>query len=171
MIGRLDLTAKTLSRFGAYAATAILAAMLVLILAEIMLRTLFATSTQMAEEFVGFGLAAVIFLALGSSLDEGRLIRVDLVLSRLSPRWRRGTEIAIVLVALSMTLFIQLYVYRSLARFWTSGAVSWSPAALPLWIPQAVYFAGLWIFTLQLVAYLARLLTGARPVSSGDSFE
>lgn len=152
-------------------AALILMAMVGLIVVEIVLRSAFATSTHVTEEFVAYGMASVVFLAFAHALRAGALIRVDLVIVRLPHRVRIATEIATVITALATVLFLARFVWASFARYWRTGAVSWSSAEVPLWIPQLVVFVGIAIFGLQLVVYLLRLLTGGAPLQDKASVE
>lgn len=70
-----------------------MAGMVGLILTEIVLRSFFATSTHIVEEYVGYGLMTMIFLALAHALHTGAVIRVDILLSTLGPTPRRLLEI------------------------------------------------------------------------------
>jgi TRAP-type C4-dicarboxylate transport system permease small subunit len=152
-------------------AALVLMGMTGLIVLEIVLRNVFLTSTHLAEEFVGYGLSAVVFLALASALSEGSLIRVDLVVERLPSRARRIAEILIVLASLSAMLFLLRFVAATLERYWRTGAVSWTMAEVPLWIPQAVVLSGIVLFCLQLLAYLVRLLAGGQLVRTRQRVE
>ena len=149
-----------ISRYAAYMAIAVMIAMVVHIMVEIILRSFFATSTHVAEEFVGYGLAAVVYLALGHSLNQGGLIRVDLVLIRLPTRARRLIEVAIILASFAAMLFVTYFVGRSVLQHYKRGTVSWTIAEVPFWIPEAIVLLGIVLFLLQLVAYLLRILSG-----------
>ena len=81
---------STVSRIAAWVAAFVMACMTATVLLEIVVRTFFGTTTHAAEELVGFGLASLVFLALAHAMDRGSLIRVDLVLVRLSGRLRRA---------------------------------------------------------------------------------
>lgn len=167
----LDAVVERLALAAAAIAALVLMAMAGLIVVEIVLRSAFATSTHITEEFVAYGMASVVFLAFAHALREGAIIRVDLVIVRLPPRVRTLTEIVTVVVALATMLFLARFVWASFARYWRTGAISWSSAEVPLWIPQLVVFVGIAIFCLQLVAYLLRLLSGGPPLQDKASVE
>lgn len=57
------------------------------ILLEISLR-MFGMSTYVLDEFVGYAVATMTFLALGYSLEQGSLIRVNAIIDRI-PEYRR----------------------------------------------------------------------------------
>lgn len=147
---------------------ALLIGMVLHILYEIVLRSFFDSSTFVLDEFVGYGVAAMTFLSLGYALNEGSLIRVNILLARTRGRPRIGLEIFSVAVTLAMTVFIASYFWRSVARNWTREAVSESIAEIPLWIPEGLVLAGMVLFAIQLAAYLLRLVAGDRKIIGED---
>ena len=151
-----------LSKFSAQLASVGLVYMVVHILYEIVLRSAFASSTYVLDEFVGYGVAAITFLALGYALEEGSLIRVNLLLSATKGAVRRGLEIFIVSITLVMSCYITWYFLFSVKRNFLRGTTSESIAEVPLWIPEGMVLLGLILFILQLFAYLLRVLTGGK---------
>jgi TRAP-type C4-dicarboxylate transport system permease small subunit len=103
------------------------------------------------------------FLALGYALEEGALIRVQLLLTRSPPPARRGLEILAAGLTLALSLFLIAHFWRSVSRNWSRGAVSQSIAEVPLWLPEGLVLLGLVLFALQLLAYLLRLLPRSEP--------
>jgi TRAP-type C4-dicarboxylate transport system permease small subunit len=166
-----DAAVGLLARLAALAAALVLMGMAGLILVEIVLRSAFARSTHITEEFVGYGMASIVFLAFAQALRDGTLIRVDLVLGRLPGRARQVVEIVIAAITLAAMLFVLRFVWASFGRYWRTGAISWSFAQVPLWIPQVIVVVGIAIFCLQLAAYLLRLLTGGPPLQDRASLE
>jgi len=150
-----------ISRGAAVVAAAVLVLMVLHILLEIVLRSFFASSTFVLDEFVGYGVAAMTFLALGYALEEGALIRVQLLLARSPPPARRGLEVLGAGLTLALSLFLIAYFWKSVSRNWSRGAVSQSVAEVPLWLPEGLVLLGLVLFALQLLAYLLRQLQPA----------
>lgn len=163
------LTVERLSWAAGVLSAALLVGMVLHILVEIVLRSFFDSSTFVLDEFVGYGVAAMTFLSLGYALNEGALIRVNLLLSRTSGKPRIGLEIFSVTVTLAMTLFITAYIWRSVARNWNREAVSDTIAEIPLWIPEGLVLAGMILFAVQLAAYLLRLIAGDRKIIGADT--
>lgn len=168
VLDEFDRFVSALSRRSIYAAGLLLVLIVLHILLEIVLRSALSTSTYVLDEFVGYGVAAVTFLSLGHTLEAGALIRIRLLLSRLSPvgRWRRVVEGFCVL---STDFAVGLITWRfwvDIARDLARGTVSSTVAEVPLWIPQATVFAGLVVFELQLLSYFLRLERGAAPMAS-----
>ena len=152
-----------LSRLAAGLACLIVVAMVCHILYEIVLRTFFASSTFVLDEFIGYGVAAATFLAIGYSFEHGSLIRVGLLIGRLEGRARRSLEVFCALATLWMTSLLGWYVGLIVWRSWSRGRVSSSIAEVPLWIPELLIFVGIAVFWLQLIAYLVRQFTNEPP--------
>jgi len=168
-VDRLIRAVEWLSHAAGVMSAVLLIGMVLHILLEIVLRSFFSTSTFVLDEFVGYGVASMTFLSLGYALNEGALIRVNILLSRSAGRTRIALEIFSVVVTLAITVFIAGYFWRSVARNWTRGAVSESIAEVPLWIPEGLVLAGMTLFAIQLAAYLLRLIAGDRKIVGADT--
>lgn len=151
--------AYSLSRAAAAVACLIVIAMTLHILFEIVLRSAFATSTFVLDEFVGYGVAASTFLALGYALEHGSLIRVGLLIRRLSGKSRRTVEAFCALSTLWVTSLLLYFMGLTTWRSWTRGRVSTSIAEVPTWIPESLVVLGLAVFWIQLLAYILRQFT------------
>ncbi|MDX9860673.1 MAG: TRAP transporter small permease [Rhodospirillales bacterium] len=148
-----------LTNISAVVAATICVLMFLLIIAEIVLRTFFATSTYMMDELVGYGVAAMTFLGLAYSLKTEALIRISLVLDKLNPRARTFVDVACATATLLVIAFVANFFWISLFRHYTRGTSSGTMADVPNWIPEAVIFVGLVAFCLQMVAFiLSRVL-------------
>lgn len=128
------------------------------IVVEMVLRNVFDTSTFVLDEFVGYGVSAMTFLALGHAYRQGALIRVFLVHEKLGSAGRRVLDTAGHLSALGVGLLIAVYLTKSMARNFDRGTTSSSIAEFPQWIPEAVVLAGVGVFLLQVLACLAETL-------------
>ncbi len=151
--------ASHLSRLAAGVSALLLVLMLGHTLLEIALRP-FGLSTFVLEELLGYGLAAMAFLALGHTLEQGGLVRVNLLLSRLGrrPSARRAVELVAAAGTMVVTgiaiWFFGASVIRQYGRGYTSGTI----ADVPMWIPEGVLLLGLVVFGLQLIAYSLQVM-------------
>jgi len=68
-------------------------------------------------------------------------------------------------------LFLFRHAEATFQRRWLSGAVSWSPAEVPLWIPQGIALVGLAVFVLALAVYIVRLVAGGPVLAPGQRME
>lgn len=163
LVARLDRAAAALAKAAAWAAGLLLVAMVGHVILEILLRGLFATSTFALDEFVGYGVAAVTFLAAGYAFQDGALIRVSFGLAaagRLSPALRRLLELLCVAVAAAALWFVAWHFARSVLRNLERGRLSETVAAVPLWIPEGLMLLGLTVVSLRISVYGLRLLCG-----------
>ncbi len=149
-----------LSRLAAVVAAAALIFMVGIIALEIVLRTIFSTSTFVTSEFVGYAMMICVIWSLGYVLEHGQLIRVNVLLQHLSPRTQNLlTAIAALVVCAGVSGLAWLYWVRT-ERAFERGTVSSSIAAVPTWIPEGIMMAGMAIFAVQLLAHALRQLTG-----------
>lgn len=155
---------QRLSGLGAILAALVIASMFALILYEIVLRSLFSSSTYILDEMVGYGVAASTFLGLGYALDRGSLIRVNLIIAIIKDnKLRRLLEMACVLLVSVINILVLHGFWKSITRNIQRGSVSETVAEIPLWIPESVLFVGLGIFTIQIITYGLVILTN-RPL-------
>lgn len=169
-VDRLDRAAAAIARAAAWAAGALLLAMVGHVLLEIALRGVLARSTFVLDEFVGYGVAAVTFLAAGHAFQDDALIRVGLVLeaTRRRPRLRRSIELAAAGMAVACVGFVAWYMAKSVLRHLDRGTVSETVARVPLWIPEGLMLLGLLVLVLRIAVYMLRVAAGGPLLADGD---
>jgi C4-dicarboxylate transporter, DctQ subunit len=136
-------------------------------LAEIVARNVLGISLLFTWEYASYLLAAVIFLAAANAVRVDYHVRVGIVGELLRPGVARAIELAWLLVALALAVFLfraLLFItMESLGR----GIVSHTPMRTPLVYPYAVITLGAFAFVLQIVARLVRVALGL-PVRPED---
>lgn len=158
-----------ITRLAAATACLLLVGMVSMILYEIVLRTVFATSTFVLSEFVGYAISACTFLSLGYALEHGSLVRVSALLSLLKGRALRAAEfLCASLTLLPISAMIWFFWFR-VERHWTRGTTSSSIAEVPLWIPEGAVLLALCVFWLQLFAYALRQISDAPSPVTGKA--
>lgn len=173
MVRVLKRCADSLSLLSALLAAAMMVGMLLLILAEVVARNLYDSSTYVAPEFVAYGLATFTFLGLGYTLAQGQLLHVNVLSERISPFTRRMLAIAGAVLTLILTAFLAWQFLKSMLVNFRNGTIGPSIAEVPLWIPEAILLAGMGVFMIQLVAEILTLIfpdnleTGTAYQSSG----
>lgn len=70
---------------------------------EVGARTLFSRSTQISDEFSGYGLCAITMLCLVPAMRRERFLRVDGIVERLSPPLQRAAETFGALIGLAVS--------------------------------------------------------------------
>jgi len=147
------------SRAAAILAGVIIIYMVCHILLEIFVRSVFSTSTFALDELIGYSVAACAYLGLGYTLENGGLIRVNLVLSKMNPLSGARKVIEIfccigTLIAMGLPLW---YFGRSVIKKYESGYTSGTMLNAEQWIPESFLLVGLVIFWIQLLAYTLRV--------------
>lgn len=157
---------SALNRIAAGVAAILLVLMVGLILVEIVLR-FFSRSTFMADALVGHGVAAITFLAVGWALEQGSMIRVSVVTSRLGSVAGFFAEAFSVVLAEILVLGLMVFQWRAIVKLWSRGSTTEHYLPIPLWIPEAIFFAGFFLLALQLLVRLCRLLATGRASDAG----
>lgn len=150
---------STLNRIAAVVAAVLIVLMTTLILVEIAMR-IFGRSTFMADALVGYGVAAITFLAAGWAFEHGSMIRVTALTGALPGRLRRACDVFATLSTLALMLFLMSYQWALVGKLWGRGSVSQHYLPIPLWIPEIIFLTGLALLTLQLVVRALRLAAG-----------
>lgn len=146
-----------LNRTAAVISASLLVAMTLLILLEICMR-MFSASTYMADVLVGFGVAAITFLAAPWALEEGAMIRVTALTDTLSGPVRWIVEAFAVGSAAAIMWFLALHQWKTVAKLFERGSVSEHLIPIPLWIPESCFFVGLALLLLQMLVRAIRLV-------------
>lgn len=150
----------------------VLAALLIIymaghILLEISLR-LFGKSTFVANEFIGYAVAAMTLFGLGFALERDGLIRVDMLAERLPERLQRWLDAALCVLVLVIVSGIahawEITVIRSFQRHITSNSL----VQTPMWIPQSLVLAGMILLCLTLISRVFQQLIPALALSTSE---
>ena len=103
------------------------------------------------------------FLGLAHAFKAGEIIRVGLLLDRLQGRARRAVEVACLTVGAALVGYFAWYAVRLVVDSWRFNDMSQGVVAVPLWIPQIGFAAGLVILFVAFLDELVRVLAGHRP--------
>ncbi len=144
-------TIRRLVAAGGWLAGFLLLATTALISTEIVLR-MFGSSTQVAEEYSGYFLAAMIYIGAAYTLQKGEHIRVEILRERLGERAGLWLERFVLIVGL---IFASLLVYAFFKQFnasLTRGSRSFMPSRTPLAIPHAAILLGAGLLWLEFFA-------------------
>jgi TRAP-type C4-dicarboxylate transport system permease small subunit len=108
--------------------------------------------------------ATCTFLSLGYSLEHHALIRVNVLLTKVSDLWRRVLEGLAGVLTMGIVGMLMWYFWLRVERHWDRGSTSNSIAEVPLWIPEGALLVGLGVFWLQLFAYTLRQIADTPPL-------
>lgn len=156
---------ERLARLDGWLGALCLVALILLMLAEIIVRALsnvlpfVPADIPIAWEYSSYLMAACFTFGAAMTLRAGGHIRVTLVLGRLSPNGRRRLEIGAALAAALFTGFLATAMVRFANSAFQQGQVSIS-SGTPLWIPEAVVAFGMVLLALQFIARSIQALLG-----------
>jgi len=140
-------------------AVACLAAMVVLINTEILLRYLFGTSTLVADEYSGYLFSWIALLGFYVTARGGHFLRVEFGLQRLPPRGREAALLIGAAIGLGISVVLCDASWRLTHASWRFGSTSGQYSETPLYLPQGVMVAA---FGLLAIAYLDELVRHGR---------
>ena len=106
----------------ALASGVILLVSLAAVLYAVFARFLFNVAVTWAFDLTSYGLVFVVFLATSRTLETGGHIRVDFLLSRLSPRRQRATEVGVQVLSL---VFVAMLLWAVASKTWQSITDDW----------------------------------------------
>ena len=136
---------------GAIVAAAAVVLSTLLVLAEVVARTVFHTSILISVEFSGYLLIVITFLGLAYTQRTGQMIHVDVLFGVLSPRkraWADALRHTAMLAYAAITLwYVSIFTWRS----YTLDQVSSSLLRTPQFIPQLFMVIGLALLLVELV--------------------
>jgi TRAP-type C4-dicarboxylate transport system permease small subunit len=134
----------------------VMVAMMVLITTEVVLRSIFNYSLEFTDEISGYLLVATTFLAMGISLHEGALFRVDFLYRRFPFRVRRFLEFLFSAVSLGFALLVDYQIFRFLVSSIERGMAAPTLLGTPLYLPQLVMPLGMTFIVLLLLVETGR---------------
>jgi TRAP-type C4-dicarboxylate transport system permease small subunit len=142
-----------LERLCRWACRVALIALILIIGLDILTRSVFNYSLEIADELGGYLLAAITFLALAVTRAHEGFHRVEFLYDRLGPRGRLIAALLFDLLALLLALLLSVYLLRYIHATWVSGAVAPTRLMTPLWLAQLPMVLGM-------LAYFVSALRG-----------
>jgi TRAP-type C4-dicarboxylate transport system permease small subunit len=166
MLDRLLAALERIARVAVISGGAMIFAAALLVSFDVVTRKLFGMSLGGADELSGYALAisttwgfAFVLLARGN-------VRVDALYQRLPPRMRGVLDLVGLSALALFAIPLARHGYTVLQTSWELEALSNTPLKTPLWIPQALWVAGLVLFAVVLVVLLLR---AAMALVQGDA--
>lgn len=148
--------------FAGYAA----GAFLVLIFAIMMLMSVgreVGLNIPAGDDFASWCMAAMAFLGLAHTFKRGEMIRVGLLLERLSGRAKQVAELFALSVATAFVLYFAWYAVQMTYDSYRFNDMAQGVLAIPLWIPQLGYSGGLVILAIALIDEWVHVAAGNKP--------
>lgn len=158
MLDRALTAADWLSLRAVWAGGALLLAAAAIVSVDVIARKLFAFSLGGADELSGYAFAIGSAWAFPFALLRRANVRVDALYQHLPAKLCAVLDI-LALAALGVfAAVLARYGWEVLATSWSLASRSNSALTVPLWIPQALWVAGLALFLATLALLLARAL-------------
>lgn len=166
LLDLLDFISKAL----AAVAAALTLSIAVVIISEIVARSVFNYSFSFAWEYSAYAMGAAMFCGLAFTLRTGGHIRVSLLASALPEAVSKVVDVLCTLIAIGFSGYISAALCELAWKSFVSGSTSPSVTATPLVIPQGMLALGAMVLTLQFVARLIRLLLNEEPEDTSISY-
>ncbi|SEP14617.1 TRAP-type C4-dicarboxylate transport system, small permease component [Rhodospirillales bacterium URHD0017] len=116
--------------------------MVLLILAEIVLRGVFNSTTEHSDELVGYFLVGLSFLSLALCQSRGAFHRVEMVQMRLGPHGQAVSALIFDTLSFAYIGLTGWYFVQFVLSSWRREAMASTALGTPLWIPETVMVVG-----------------------------
>jgi TRAP-type mannitol/chloroaromatic compound transport system permease small subunit len=162
---------ETISRSIGYLAAALVFALIVLMIYEVVVRYLFNAPTTWGYEVTTWVMGASFMLAIGYALVTGSHVRIDFLHDLLGDRAKHGFDLVGYVIVLPLLVWLTYglwdYFYGSFVTGERTGQSSWNPRVWPF---RLVLFVGVLVWTLQTIAEVVKstLALVARPVGEPE---
>ena len=152
---------------GLYFAAGCLAGVFLLIIFGLMmvlsLGREFSINVPAGDDFAAWCMAALAFLSLAYTFRSGEIIRIGLVIDRITGRPRRAIEIGCLLLGGAIVGFFAWHAARMNYDSWRFNDISQGVVAVPMWIPQLGYSIGLVVLFIAFADELVHVAAGGEP--------
>jgi TRAP-type C4-dicarboxylate transport system permease small subunit len=115
------------------------------------------------DDLASWCMAAMAFLGLAHTFKSGEMIRVGLLIDRIHGRARRPFEIFSLLIGLAFIGFFAWHAVQLTYDSYRFNDMAQGVLAVPLWIPQLGYAAGLVILFVAFVDEFVHVIRGGEP--------
>jgi TRAP-type C4-dicarboxylate transport system permease small subunit len=115
------------------------------------------------DEFAAWLMAAMSFLGLAHTFKSGEMIRVGLLIDRITGRPRQIIEIVALLIGIGFVGYFTWYASAFTYYSWLTNDRAQGVVPVPMWIPQLAFCGGLALLTIAFVDELVHVLRGNKP--------
>lgn len=161
LASRIENGVKALSRVAYILGGWLLILLSVMVCVEIVLRKVFNQSLQGVDEYGGYVLAITSAFGFAFAFYEGSHIRIDVLVRRLPRGLRIVSSLVALLSLLFVAAFIAKYTVLLAVESWDMESFANTPLRTPLFIPQAIWAAGICLFALAIAMRLLVMLQSA----------
>jgi TRAP-type C4-dicarboxylate transport system permease small subunit len=111
-------------------------------------------------DFASWTMAAMTFLGLAHTFKRGEMIRVGLLLEKLSGRPKHIAELVALSITLAFLLYFTWHAFDFVRVSRLTNEMSNGVIAVPMWLPQLSFLAGAVLLTIAVVDELIHVLRG-----------
>jgi TRAP-type C4-dicarboxylate transport system permease small subunit len=123
----------------------------------------FNINVKSGDDIASWCMAAMSFLALAHTFKSGEIIRVGLLIDKLTGRTKWAFEMFALLMATGFIGFFAWHAIDLVYTSWLFEETSTGVLVIPIWIPQLGYMLGLVILLIALVDELIHVGLGNHP--------
>ena len=116
-----------------------------------------------ADDISAYLCVSTTFFALAATFKRGELIRVGMLLDKLSPGPRRLAEMAVLALAAALMAYVTFWTAQDMWFSWEIEEVAQGTVPIPLWIPKIAVPAGAGLLLVAILDELFIVLGGAKP--------
>jgi TRAP-type C4-dicarboxylate transport system permease small subunit len=156
-------TLDRLYLWSGYAAGACLVATLALMMFMAVGRE-FGVNIPDGTDFASWTMAAMTFLGLAHTFKRGEMIRVGLLLEKLSGRPKHIAELLALSITLAFLVYFTWHAFDFVRVSRLTNEMSNGVIAVPIWLPQLSFLAGAVLLTIAVLDELIHVL-GGNPLS------
>lgn len=153
----LDQISERASRFGLWMSSLIVIVIVLFVSLEVVMRTFFGSTLFVAEEFVGYLLAAFTMFGLAHTLRSGNILRVEVLFSRLSPLWQARCALLCYMVSLVFLIILEDQLIRLVLTSHRRNIFSVTLINFPVWVPQMLVAIGGALLLISLVNEIVQM--------------
>ncbi len=135
----------------------------VLIIAEVVCRTVFNISLSFAWEYSSYFLGTAIFLGAAFTLRTGGQVRVAFLITSRNARVARTSEFLATIFGVGITCYVAYSLILFAWQTFVAGSTSFTVVAVPLIYPTSGLAAGATLLALQMIVRLVRLVIDDPP--------
>ena len=139
---------------GAILACVAIAAMSGTIVLEVVLRTFFASTLYLTEEYSGYMVLAIFALGVAYAREKNALLSVDFLIKQLSGSARKTVDFVYGLVSLAFCVLLDWYVIQLLVKSIERDLTAPTVFRTPLWVPQMLLPIGVTLLCLVMLRKL-----------------
>lgn len=159
---------QRLASLGRLLGAVAVSALTLLVVAEVIDRSLFGRSIEFMEELSGYLLVAITFLAAADSFASGSFMRVDILFVRLLPAARLRLDRVLATLAALLSLAITWFLGKLVWSSYHNGIISPGALAVPLWIPQFAMVVGMVLLAVACLRHALHPQADAPDAAPGD---